>query len=341
MKSLFELRELFKKRGIPQFRANQIYQALFKSAKNNYADIHVLPKDLTEFLEKEAPIYTLKPLIKNQNKDGTTIKALFELRDGEKIEAVLMKFEDKRNSVCVSCQAGCPMKCVFCATGKMGFRRNLTYEEIVDQALYFEQELLTKGERVNHIVFMGMGEPFLNYDEVIKAAKMFNDPAGFNISFRHITVSTSGIIPGIKQMINDIPQANLAVSLHAPNDKLRKKLMPVAKTYLMNELMETCKEYTHKTHRRITYEYVMLKDINDSDKCAHELSSLLRGQLCHVNLIPFNETYSKGIKASVKNRIDSFAHILKINGIPATIRVSMGKEINAACGQLAGKNKSK
>jgi 23S rRNA (adenine2503-C2)-methyltransferase len=341
MKSLIELRSILKEKGIPQFRANQVYQAVFKNGKSSYSEIHVIPDDLKEFFEKKAPIYSLKLLDQKQSPLKDTIKALFELNDSEKIETVLMRFKDGRNTVCVSCQAGCPMKCVFCATGKTGFRRNLTYEEIVDQALYFEQYLLKEDARIDHIVFMGMGEPMLNYNEVLKAAKMFNDPAAFNISFRHITISTSGIVPGIKKLINDIPQVNLAVSLHAPNDKLRKKLMPVAKTYPLEDLMNICKEYTEKTHRRITYEYVMLKDINDSDSLAHELSDLLRGQLCHVNLIPFNETYTKGIRASEKDRIDTFAHILDINNIPVTIRVSLGKEINAACGQLAGKNKSK
>jgi len=341
MKSLNELRNVLKDKGVPQFRANQIYQAIFKNGKSCYSEIHVIPKDLTLFLEEKAPIYSLKLIQQNQNSAKDTIKALFELNDSEKIETVLMRFKDGRNTVCISCQAGCPMNCVFCATGKTGFMRNLSYEEIIDQALYFEQQLLKEGARIDHVVFMGMGEPFLNYNEVLKAAKMFNDPAAFNVSFRHITISTSGIIPGIKQLIQDIPQVNLAVSLHAPNDKLRKKLMPVAKTYSMEELMAACKEYTKKTHRRITYEYVMLKGINDSDSLAHELGGLLRGQLCHVNLIPFNETHSQGIKASLKGRIDSFAHILEINNIPVTIRVSMGKEINAACGQLAGKNKSK
>jgi len=335
------LRNISVENGVPSFRANQIYHAVYKEGRSSYEAMNVLPLNLRELFTKIAPIFSVSEIGKSISKSGDTVKVLFKLHDNCKIEAVLMRFKDGRNTVCISCQVGCPMNCAFCATGKSGFKRNLTYEEITDQALYFEQYLNQTGSRIDHIVFMGMGEPMLNYDEVLKAIKVFNDPAAFNIGFRNQTVSTSGIVPGILKLIIDAPQVNLAVSLHAPNDILRKKLMPVAKTYPLHELMAACKKYTEETHRRITYEYVMLSGKNDTDLMAGELSNLLRDQLCHVNLIPFNEINIKGMKTSLKERIDTFAYILGINHIPVTIRVSLGKDIDAACGQLAGKHKAK
>lgn len=340
MKSLADLRKLFEINGIPTYRANQVYNSIYKEGKTDFSQITVLPLALRGEIQNNLRLSSVKEIRTSESGNKDTQKVLFELIDGEKIESVLMRFKDGRNTVCVSCQVGCPMKCAFCATGKSGFKRNLTYEEITDQALYFQQKLIKEGSRIDHIVFMGMGEPMLNYDEILKAIKIFNDPASFNIGYRHLTVSTSGIVPGIRRLAEDAPQVNLAVSLHAPNDRLRKKLMPVAETYSLKELMTACREYTEKTHRRITYEYVMLNKINDSEELAGELAALLRGQLCHVNLIPFNETKIKGMKASLKDRISQFAKILEINNIPVTIRVSLGKEIQAACGQLAGKHKN-
>ena len=341
MKSLETLRKLAVENGISSYRANQIFNSVYKEGIGDYKDIQVLPVNLREEFSQIAPIFSLEKIDVLTSKNKDTVKVLFNLNDDNKIEAVLMRFRDGRNTVCVSCQAGCPMNCSFCATGKAGFKRDLTYEEITDQALYFEHDLFKIGERIDHIVFMGMGEPMLNFDEISKAIKIFNDPAAFNIGFRHLTVSTSGIIPGIKKLAEDFPQVNLAVSLHASNDDLRKKLMPVAIKYPLEELMAACIDYTQKTHRRITYEYIMLKNINDSDSNAQELANLLRGQLCHVNLIPFNEINAKGYAASGKNNISAFSKILEINHIPVTIRASMGDDIQAACGQLAGKNKRK
>jgi 23S rRNA (adenine2503-C2)-methyltransferase len=283
------------------------------------------------------PIYSLSPIQFSESKDKKTIKILFELNDKEKIEAVLMKFEDGRKTVCVSSQVGCTLGCAFCSTGKGGFKRNLTYEEITDQVLYFEHILNKSDEHINHVVFMGMGEPFLNYEEVMKAVSILNDPVAFDIGMRNMTLSTSGIIPGIEKLINDNKQINLAISLHAPNDEIRKKIMPIANKYSLDDLMKVCEKYIEETHRRISYEYIMLRGINDKDEHAHELATLLRGQLCHVNLIPYNETHIKNMKASTKNRIDTFKDILELNNIPVTVRVSLGKDIDAACGQLAGK----
>jgi len=267
-------------------------------------------------------------------------KVLFELQDGEKIEAVLMRFKDGRKTVCVSSQVGCTLGCKFCATGKLGFKRNLTYEEITDQVLYFQLRLIAAGERVDHVVYMGMGEPFLNYENVMKSIHILNDKMTFNIGMRHITVSTSGIIPGIQKFTKDGGQVNLAVSLHAHSQEVRASIMPIAKRYPLDDLMKACERYIEKTHRRISYEYIMLSGINDSEKDAYELANLLRGQLCHVNLIPYNDTNVKDIKGTPKRKIEHFQSILDTHRIPVTVRVSLGKDIAAACGQLAAKKKA-
>lgn len=337
MIELSELRKLLEENGIPAYRANQVFHAVYKEGKDSYEDMQVLPAFVKEYLNQNIPVFSLKKVNESISRKSETHKVLFRLKDNNKIEAVLMRFDDGRKTVCVSSQVGCSLNCAFCATGKIKFKRNLTYEEITDQVLYFEQMLLSEDSRIDHVVFMGMGEPFLNYDEVMKSISILNDPVTFNIGIRNITVSTSGIIPSIEKFINEGKQVNLAVSLHAPNETLRKKIMPIARTYLLNDLMKVCEKYIEETHRRISYEYVMLRNINDSDKCAHELANLVRDQLCHINLIPYNETNKKRIKGSTKNRIEAFKNILEINHIPVTVRVSLGKDIDAACGQLAGK----
>ncbi len=338
MIELNELRTLLVENGIPSYRANQVMHAVYKEGKINYSNMTVLPSFVKEFFEMNLPIFSIEKVRESISSSGNTHKTLFRLHDGKKIEAVLMRFKDGRKTVCVSSQVGCTLKCKFCATGKGGFKRNLTYEEITDQVLYFQNLLKDEDSHVGNVVFMGMGEPFLNYDNVIKSISILNDPITFNIGLRNITVSTSGIIPQIKQFADDARQVKLAISLHAPNDKIRTSIMPIAKKYPLKELMLTCKEYTEKTHRRISYEYVMLRGINDSDSNAHELSKLLHEQLCHVNLIPYNETNVKGMKGSTKNRTEQFKKILELHKIPVTVRISLGKDIKAACGQLAGKS---
>lgn len=318
--------DFFKKRNIPQYRVKQLMHAVYCEGKKSYDDIKVLPKDLRTELKKHFPIFSFtisKEIISNS---GNTTKTLFKLKDGAEIEGVLMKFKDGRKSVCVSSQVGCGLKCAFCATGQMGFKRNLNASEIVDQVLYFDQ--------FDHVVFMGMGEPMLNYDAVMEAIRIINDPEYLGIGARNITISTSGIIPGIKRLAGEKLQVGLAISLHAPNQILREKLMPIAKSYKMPELMSAVKEYIKQTGRRVSYEYVMLNNINDSVNLAKELVQLLKGQMCHVNLIPYNETYL-GFKNSGKNRISKFSEILKIAKIPVTVRVSLGQDIAAACGQLS------
>lgn len=330
------------KNGIPKFRALQILHAVCQEGKTSYMEISTLSKELKEKLEQEIPILSLDPVITVKSKDEMTTKALFDLKkDSKRLETVLMRFRDGRNSVCVSSQVGCQLGCKFCATGTMKFGRNLTSEEISDQVLFFAQHLHETDQHVSNVVFMGMGEPFMNYDNVIKAVKTMNDKDGLNIGARSITISTSGICEGINRLANEKIQVNLAVSLHAPNQQLREKIMPVAKLYSIEKLMKSIKDYIEKTNRRVSYEYVMLKNINDHEEEAKELVRLLKGQLCHVNLIPYNATYIKGITGSEKSNILKFRDTVEKAGIPVTIRVSLGQEIDAACGQLANKAEKK
>lgn len=319
--------------NLPAYRAKQILHAIYKEGKSDFHDIKVLPKSLQDFLAEKIPIFSFETVFDTIAQNGDTTKTLFQLRDGAAIEGVLMRFSDGRNSVCVSSQAGCGLKCAFCATGTMGFKRNLACEEIADQVLYFSQKLNKENKRVTHVVFMGMGEPFLNYENVMQAAAILNDPDCMGIAARHVTISTSGIVPGIQKFAEEKLQINLAVSLHAPNQALREKLMPIAKSYDFSALMSAIKSYTRKTHRRVSYEYVMLKGINDSDSCARQLAVLLKGTLCHINLIPYNETYL-GFQNAGKTRIDGFRKILESQKLPVTVRVSLGQKEKAACGQL-------
>lgn len=328
------LQDFFQKKGLALYRFNQLLHAVYKEGKNDYQAITVFPKELKSLLRKELPIFCFEVAQEVSSPSGDTVKTLFKLKDGKLIEAVLMRFRDGRNSVCVSSQVGCGLKCSFCATGTMGFLRNLTAEEISDQVLYFYQYLKKHESRVNHVIFMGMGEPFLNYEAVMQAVRTLNDPELLGIAARHITISTSGVIPGIEKLSLEKLQINLAVSLHAPNQVLREKLMPIAKPYPVLNLMGAIKNYIERTHRRISYEYVMLKAVNDTPELAQELGKLIRGQKCHVNLIPYNETYL-GFQNSGKSRVDCFREILESYKIPVTVRVSLGQDISAACGQLA------
>lgn len=337
MKFLGDLRSRLTENGIPSYRANQVFKDLFEKGIDTYEGMKTLPANVKEFLNQNVPILSIDPIRESKSSDGATHKILFELSDGNSIEAVLMKFGDGRNTVCVSSQVGCMMNCKFCATGTLSFKKNLTYEEIADQVLYFSIILNKTDERVNHVVYMGMGEPFLNYDEMAKSIDMLRDSKALNLGSRSITVSTCGIVPKIIEFTDQFKQVNLAVSLHAPSDKVRNKIMPISKKYPLEKLMEACENYTEVTHRRITFEYVMLDGINDTEKHAYELASLLRGMLCLVNIIPYNETSIKNMKGSGKRKIDKFKNILDVNHIQVTVRVSLGQDIDAACGQLARK----
>jgi len=327
----------------PSYRLNQVEKALFKDLIDSWNDATVLPVKLREKLEKEIPItFDFKTVTSLK---GNSIKAVMELRDGLNVESVLMKHTGGRNTVCVSSQVGCPLNCIFCRTGKIGYLRNLNHYEIVEQVLFFSYYLkkaakhakkigaLKTYEPVKNIVFMGMGEPFLNYDNVIKAIRFLNNKDKFNIGARHISVSTAGIPEKIKKFSYENMQVNLAVSLNSPDDKIRQKIMPIALKYPVKEIIDAIKFYIGKTNRRAMFEYIMIKDLNDSDALAEQLVKLLGGLLCFVNLIPYNGE-NCDLKPTPRRRINKFRSILENGGIAVTERFRFGEDINAACGQL-------
>jgi len=315
----------------PRYRLEQAKRALFHDLIKNWQEAVVLPLSLREELNKECPIEI--PAKTFVSKDKNTIKTLITLKDDLKIEAVLMRHKDKRNTICVSSQVGCPLNCSFCATGKMGFKRNLEASEIVEQVLFFARYLKQIGERITNIVFMGMGEPFLNYQNIIGAIKILNDKEGFNLGARHFSISTVGIVDGIENLAKEKLQINLAISLHAPNDELRSKLMPIDKKYPIKKILNSIDDYIKRTRRRVMFEYIMIKDVNDSEEHAKTLAKLMRKPLYFVNLISYNPT---GIfKSSSSLRIKKFKEILEKEGVMVTQRYRFGQGIKAACGQLA------
>ncbi|MBI5655256.1 23S rRNA (adenine(2503)-C(2))-methyltransferase RlmN [Candidatus Uhrbacteria bacterium] len=320
----------------PAFRLAQAKRAFYVELQGGWENLSTFPKALREALEEQVPWDSLKAVTVQSSKRGDTDKVLFSCADGQLIEAVLMRSRSGRNTVCVSSQAGCPMGCSFCATGAQGFKRNLTADEIVEQVIFFARRLKAEGAHVTNVVFMGMGEPFNNYDSVMQAVRMLNDPDGFGLGARHITVSTCGIVPGIKKMADEDMQVNLAISLHSADDRVRTQIMPVNKAYPLNALMDALDEYTAKTNRKVMFEYLLLEDVNDSDSAAHELAELLghNARLYQVNLIKYHDTGK--FKASGQDTRDRFMQILRDRGIPVTFRVSFGEDIKAACGQLAG-----
>lgn len=325
---LKELQEYFLDIGETKFRASQVFDWLYIKRVDSFDKMTNLKKELISYLNNNFSIERLK-LVKVQ-KDVDVRKYLFELYDGNKIEAVLMK-HDYGNSLCVSSQVGCNMGCKFCESGRLKKVRNLSAFEIVLQILAVEEDLK---ERVSHVVLMGIGEPFDNYDNIMKFIRIINDPKGINIGIRHITVSTCGLVPKIKEFANFSTQVNLAISLHAPNNEIRDKIMPINKAYKVEDIIEVVKYYIEKTNRKVTFEYILLNGINDSSACALELASLLKGLNCYVNLIPYNETSHIEYKKSEKVTITNFYDILKKNKINVTIRREFGSKVSAACGQL-------
>ena len=337
MKDYKELTEIFERAGHPPFRASQLMHDVFRRGVADYDEMQNLPANLREFLGEKVPLLSVEEKDVSVLPDGSVKKVLLRCKkDGKRIEAVLMRFKDGRRTVCVSSQVGCNVRCKFCATGQMGFRRNLTYEEIADQVLYFVLDLKGYQEEITNVVFMGMGEPFNNYENVMRAVRHLNDARAFNIGARNITLSTAGVVPGILSLISENLQVNLAISLHTPVQELREELMPIAKKYPLSDLMDAVETYTNKTHRRVSYEYVMLAGVNDKLALAHELGKLVKGQLCHVNLIPYNATDTI-YRCSRKNSIDEFKKLLETYNVPVTVRVSLGQGIDAACGQLANR----
>ena len=338
---LIQFQKLFKKE--PGYRLGQAKKALFQDLIQNWQTAKALPLILKEELNKKCPIeVSAKTFV---SKDRNTIKALMTLKDGLKIETVLMRHKNKRNTICVSSQVGCSLNCSFCATGKMGFKRNLEAWEIVEQVLFFARYLKKIKERVTNIVFMGMGEPFLNYQNVIGAIKILNDKEGFNLGARHFSISTVGIVEGIEKLAKEELQINLAISLHAPNDELRSKLMPINKKYPIKKILNAIDDYIAKTRRRVMFEYIMINNLNDSEENAKTLAKLMKKPLYFVNLISYNFTRRSlgeggptGIfKSSSSPRIKKFKEILEKEGVIVTQRYRFGKDIEGACGQLVAK----
>ncbi len=324
----------------PKFRYVQINKALWQDHISSWEEASSLPKALRETLAAACPLEIKAELFKSSG-GPKSLKALITLEDGEVIETVLIRQKEARNTVCVSSQVGCPLGCAFCATGMNGFSRSLTAEEIIMQVSYWARYLKQEGksEKIDNLVFMGMGEPFLNYNEFIKAVKFLNNPETFNIGARRISVSTAGITEGIKRLAGEQLQINLAISLHAAFDSLRQSLMPIAKKYSLHDIFRAVDNYITKTGRRVMFEYLMIKKTNDSDKDALELAALMKKPLYMVNLIPYNATGK--FKPSDRERVDAFKKILEDNGVPATVRLSFGSGIDAACGQLKGKMKKR
>lgn len=333
--SLNDLQDYFESIGETKFRASQVFDWLYIKRVNSFDEMTNIKKDLIKYLKDNFNMDKLK-LLEVQS-DIDVKKYLFELYDGNKIEAVLMN-HDYGNSLCISTQVGCNMGCKFCESGRLKKVRNLSAFELVLQILMVEEDIK---ERISHIVLMGIGEPFDNYDNFMKFVKIVNDPKGINIGIRHITVSTCGIVPKIKEFTKENIGVNLAISLHAPTDEIRDKIMPINKAYKINDIMEAIKEYINVTNRRVTFEYILLKDINDTSDCALKLAKLLKGINCYVNLIPYNETSHIEFKKSDKMTITNFYDILKKNNINVTIRREFGSKVSAACGQLRSKHEEK
>lgn len=311
-----------------KFKADQLFDWLYKKRCNNFDEMINLNKNVISHLKNDMCINSITILKKETGEN--VIKYLFSLFDGEKIEAVLM-FHDYGISLCISTQVGCNMTCAFCESGRLKKRRNLMVCEMVLQILKIEDDI---NKRISHIVLMGIGEPFDNYDNVMKFIKIVNDSKGIDIGARHITISTCGIVPKIKEFTKENTQVNLAISLHAPNNALRDKIMPINKVYNLDMLIPAIKEYISVTNRRVTFEYIMLKDVNDTPECALELAKLIKGMNVYVNLIPYNETENISFKRSENVKIMEFYDILKKSNINVTIRKEFGGLLSAACGQL-------
>lgn len=325
--------------GEPAFRARQVYRQLYVSLADSPAAMTDLPAALRERLAREIPAGSLR-LERVLNGDrGMTRKALFVLPDGAPVEAVLMIYRD-RATACVSTQSGCAVGCTFCATGRMGFRHHLTPGQMVEQVLWAAREAkaaVPDGRTaLSNVVYMGMGEPFYNYDHWWASVERLHDPEGFNLGARGFTVSTVGIVPGILRLAKEPLPVNLAISLHAPDDELRSRLVPVNRRYPIARILEAVRSYTDETRRRVSFEYVLLDGVNDAPAQAEALASLLRGMLCHVNLIPWNPVPGAAGSASARVRVLEFEKILAARHVPCTVRVQRGADIGAACGQLAG-----
>ena len=329
-----ELNNICENWGEPAYRVKQIWEGLYKKYFNDPGKFSNLPKILREKLRTTYQFTNLSPDVNLLSDDLNTEKTLFRLNDGRAIEAVLMQY-DNRRTVCISSQSGCAMGCVFCATGQMGYYRNLTSGEIVEQILYYQRRLSLIGEKITNIVIMGMGEPLHNYDATMAAIDRMNDKDGANLGARRFTISTVGLISGMRRFTNECRQVNLAVSLHAIDDELRTSMLPINNKYPLAELLPVCWEYTETTKRRITFEWALINGVNDTAVQAHKLGEQLKGRLCHVNIIPLNPTQRYEGAPSTKSTVRDFQRTLTSYGISCTIRIRRGIDIQAGCGQLA------
>ena len=337
MKSIYsikrkDLEDYFINKGEKKFRATQVFEWLYRKNAESFEEMSNLSKDTIKMLKEDFYFNKLNLIVKEEDK--LVKKYLFELSDKHRIESVLME-HDYGLSICISSQIGCNMGCAFCESGRLKKIRNLTADEMLLQVLEVEKDVK---KRISHIVIMGIGEPFDNYDNFMDFIRIVNDPFGPAIGSRHITVSTSGIVPKIYAFMNEDIGVNLAISLHAPNNELRSKIMKVNNAYDIDQIIKAVKEYINKTNRRVTFEYILLQGINDSEENAMELSRLLKDINCYVNLIPYNETENIGFKRSKTSQINKFYDILKKNRINVTIRKEFGSKVSAACGQLRANN---
>jgi len=332
--SLQELSQVVDSWGEPKYRSQQIWRGIYHSLWHSADDFTPLPKALRSKLFNEFTFSHLTPVKSSDSTDGETRKILFQLPDKHLVETVKMQYR-KRRTLCISTQSGCAMGCVFCATGQMGFLRNLTIGEIIEQILFFARAVAVGGDRITNIVFMGMGEPFHNYTNVLNAIEILNQPDGMNLGARRFTISTVGLVPQIRKLTREKIRVNLAVSLHAADDELRTSMLPINKKFPLGVLMESLDEYMHITKRRVTFEWALINGVNDTPDQANKLSNLLRGKLAHVNLIPLNNTSKYKGKASSRKRQEAFKSILESHSIACSIRLRRGIDIQAGCGQLA------
>jgi 23S rRNA (adenine2503-C2)-methyltransferase len=326
--------------GLPPYRAKQVWGGLYHRLAASFDQISELPVALRQTLEQRFRMLAAEPVVQQSSRDTSTQKALLRLSDGELIETVLMRYPASeqgraRNTVCVSTQAGCAMACSFCATGQQGFRRNLSPAEIIEQVLHFARGLQGEHAQVTNVVFMGMGEPLANYAATLQAVATLNSAGGFGLGARHITISTVGVMPGIRRLAQEPFQVGLALSLHAPNDELRRRLIPTARQPV-RALLDACNDYARVTGRRYSIEYALIEHVNDSPALAFDLGRLLQSMPCHVNLIPVNPTSNQATRRPGRARVIAFQRELLAAGINCTVRVEKGVDIMAGCGQLRG-----
>jgi 23S rRNA (adenine2503-C2)-methyltransferase len=334
--SLHELETRVLDLGFPIYRARQVWGWAYRQYVNEYVEMTNIPAALRNALAEQSPISLLEPVRDLTADGGETIKTLYRTGDDQVLETVLMLYPN-RATVCVSCQVGCAVGCAFCATGLMGLARNLGAGEMVAQVVGAAREARRRGRELTNIVMMGMGEPLQNYAEIMKFITIIHDPQGLDIGARRITVSTSGIVPKIDALADEPLQLNLAISLHAPHDELRSRLVPINRRYPIATLMAAIDRYIAKTGRRVSFEYALMRGVNDGEQTAHDLANLLRGRLCHVNIIPLNPVELLPYERPDPAGIERFAAILRTAGIPTSVRYSRGLDIDAACGQLRAK----